>query len=408
MIVLALCFIPLAVSACRGGNVISPEAFAGACDQFGYESYDEREEFVEDIGKERLLGSGMYISAEDNQIRKILSDEDVNKVFADIETDALSNLYSRDMETASILVMKSQPRDGAYYAVCGVAASFGSGDDAGDYYDSMVSKYEDSGNSVSNTDGSVEYTQIIKTEGRNMVWRAFYISSDNVLSFAGYARKTNDMAEDQTELCDILGIPSADFGDTDLTKIEYIEHRVKNAAQILGAETIEASRHEELNKLPPKPYYASTTSLSEMGMQDDKIFGSIKDGIVSFDFLYNINSSSDDIKDLADFGGYFVCEYKMTSEDKAVEAFGQLCDGIEESNEKLAEVETGNDGGIDYYRSVNSNNLVEYRYLAYREGDTIYLIVTMAFGSSSGIGNYGEVVKNADELEQEIISYLGF
>jgi hypothetical protein len=389
--------IAFAAAGCAGKSVLSPESFAEALEQTDHESYDDVDDITGDLDNKRALAAGMYIQAEDSSIRNVMADEDINGIYELMGNDAIHDLYSRDMERATVLICRDKTGSSSLYMIGGVASCFDSAGSASDYYDDLVSKYEDKDNTVSSTQGDISYTIITKTGNRNAKCYAIYLDNDCVLVLAGYESKTNALGDSFDEICGYMDIPSPDLSGIDCTKIVKVDNRVKNVADQIGAKTVDITKLTSIGMYDTGTFYGSTDNLSEIKLGLEELMGPFVNDCRFFEMLNNISFDDVSIAKMNGAAGYMIIGYRMDDHDKALKSYNAMISNIRKQNLSVGDEDSGNDEGIEYYSVSVSEQYITIKYTAYCEDDHVYLIFTESFGSA-----------NADEIEAEVLSLMGF
>jgi len=386
-----------AASSCMKKSVLSPDAFAEALDQTDREPYDDVTGLTEDLDNRRALAAGMFVQAGDSDIRDVMTDEEINGVYEALGKGIMSDMYSRDMDSATVFVCRDKTGDSSYYVIGGVASEFDSSDSASDYYDEMVSRYEEKDNTVSSDGDGINYTMITKPGNRNAACYAFYLDGKCVLALTGYESKTNAMADSFDEICGYMDIPSPDLEGIDCTKITPVENRVKVVADQLGARTVDIDDFRSFGMTDTGAFYASSDRPDSIKLGLDDLTGDLSAECRFVDVLYNISFNDKDISKVTGLSGYILLGYKMDDHDKAKKAYDSMIANIRKKNEALSEEQSGKDGDIDFFMAENSENYAKFRFAAFCENDRVYLVITECLG-----------MDNAEETESEALAAMGF
>ena len=124
LLVLSLCFIPVLAAGCGGAKLVSPDAFAKACEEYDTEKYDDVSGLIDNISSEKLLKAGMYIQVEDIQIRKVMLNDKVDELFAKAGDYTMQDLFSGKAEKCTILMRYAKDDDGAAWLVGGSSLKY--------------------------------------------------------------------------------------------------------------------------------------------------------------------------------------------------------------------------------------------------------------------------------------------
>ncbi len=376
LLVLSLCFIPVFAAGCGGAKLVSPDAFAKACEEYDTERYEDVSDLVEDVGNEKLVKAGMFIQAESINIRKVMLDDKVDGVFAVAGDYTMQDLYSGKAEKGTILVKYVKDGD-ASWLVGGSSLKFASEYEAQDYFKAKVMQFD---SEASEDDSGISYLIYNDIKNRSLTTHAFYIEKDCVLSLVGYENKTNDMSASIAELCSYLNIDAPCLEGVDCTKVVQVENRIATAAETCDVTELEPSRFHEIETLPYKTYYVKDASLDDLRQEGSPsgLLGSASaSNCRSIDVLCDLNTNlSRATANKA--GGYIAMGYRFDDEDSAKTGFDAFAKTIKEENRQVIVAEdTGTDDGLVYYKMASRVTIAYYDYAIYLDGNKVYLICTI-------------------------------
>ena len=391
LLVLSLCFIPVFAAGCGGAKLVSPDAFAKACEEYDTEKYDNVSDLIEDVSSEKLLKTGMYIQVEDIQIRKVMLNDKVDEIFAKAGDYTMQDLYSGKAETGTILVKYVKDGD-ASWLVGGSSLKFASEYEAKDYFKAQVGRFD----ADASEDGSgISYMIYNEPKNRSATTHAFYLEKDCVLSLVGYEYKTNAMADSINELCGYLKIDAPILDGIDCTKVTGFENRIGALAECYDVTEIEGSRYKDLDTLPYKTYYIKNAAPEEIlqGGTSSGILRITSKNCDSVDALSDLNIDSSSVN-ISHMGGFIAMGFKFKDETIAKNGFDDSVKMIKEENKQhIISEDSGTDDGLEYFKLESNITVGYYNYAVFLEKDRVYLVCAVGLNQEQAMDFFEDVLE---------------
>ena len=386
-----------------GSGRLTPEKIYEELNKGDSEPCEDMDEILGDIDNKRAMLAGMFASFEGKDIKKTLKSEELNTYYADVGTEVLSELYTKNISRMTLYVQGEDIEDtngNIKFAVCSM--QFENDDEAWKYYKScnktyaaMIDATEDTSDLKYEQDGKLESTMTTINSGRNLVTYDVYIEGSCVMVLIGHAYKSNELTDRLSTLCERLSIPSTDVSKWDLLANVESDNRVMMAVEALKAEKIEDVDDDlpEITEYSGSPYYFVTDNpslIEELG------FGMIDDA-EEITVLYNFNKLSS--SRLTNMNGSVAYSLRCEDERAAEKIFNKVSTlySIDSSSRKKNN-DTGEEDGIKYSKVELGMSSSTVYYGFYLEDNMVYVICAYDKKSSSGSGSNYEELRNMMQL----------
>ena len=379
---------------------VSPDKVFEACTEYDAEDYDDLGEMIEDLGNKRAAANGVFISLEGKNIRHALSDNAVNELFADAGEEVIYSLYSKQIDTVTLMLKSEEKKDGGTVKVALCSAKFDGAEEAEDYYDKcndlfadLVDKDGFESDIDSQSDDNMAYTITQVFGHAKAVSYSAYLDNDCVMVLIGFERRCNDVGVELESLCDQLAVPAPDMSDWDCLAVPDVDDRLDLF--------LETGEFTEVNPNVFGDYVGDYDGGTNNYYTETDVEGTMEQllgiGNESYENVEHLRaaitteSASSSIRT-----GTYAISFDCTDEQEAETFYNDLSRSLADENSIfIVNQESDVVGDLKYIKLTLRESFSCAIYAVFREGDMVYLVGTMAVEQVSVEDNYEAYVCDA-------------